>query len=158
MFVLSLFKNVYTQQPASTHMQQEYFQHCPEGFAETADVLLVVGNEELPAHSQFLASQSRFFNNMLADLNHRDPSRHIAADHARLRTPPELLSRYSKPDVVAFLQQVYAFGQLDIRSCEQAYALFQFADIFDSPALMAKCCSYLEKTSNFLQATTGRSG
>lgn len=43
-----------------------YLRGMPEAFLRCADVVLVVGERELPVHSQVLASKSAFFAGMWA--------------------------------------------------------------------------------------------
>lgn len=42
-----------------------YFGNVSEGFARQADVVLIVDEHELPAHSQYLSSHSRLFAQMM---------------------------------------------------------------------------------------------
>ena len=47
---------------------ENYFQDMRREFVDIADVELCIGGKRLPAHSQFLASQSRFMARMIEDL------------------------------------------------------------------------------------------
>ena len=40
---------------------------CPDNFEDFADVLFVVGNEQLPAHSQYLAGHSKLMQHMMRE-------------------------------------------------------------------------------------------
>lgn len=120
--------------------QQAYLKHFPEGFADTYDVILSANGRDFAAHSQFLASQSRFFANMFRDLGHTA----LRSSQQKLRIPSEALEHFSPEDIQAFLHQVYAFGDVPLNSAHEAYHLFKLADLFDAPRLRSKCHSFME--------------
>ncbi|KAK9866046.1 hypothetical protein WJX84_008175 [Apatococcus fuscideae] len=76
-----------------------YFEFAPEGFVDSADVILEVEGQRLPAHSQFLASQSRFMDNMVKDLGGN------FSRSEQIIVPASMLSNYKAQDVQAFLCQ-----------------------------------------------------
>lgn len=69
-----------------------YLRGMPEAFMPCADVTLVVGQRELPVHSQVLASKSTFFANMWAGalpavcIHVTDADEHRCAAPAHART------------------------------------------------------------------------
>ncbi len=119
-------------------MQQHWFQHVPEGFAELADVILQVDGSDFPAHSQILASQSRCLQNMLLTVEATSYSR-----TNKLPIGPEMLAGFNGSDVQAFLCQIYNFSNQPPSSPAEAYQLFRLADKFYSPKLMKVCVDYL---------------
>ncbi|KAL0033589.1 hypothetical protein WJX79_006080 [Trebouxia sp. C0005] len=66
---------------------------CPESFEDFADVVFVVGNERLPAHSQYLASYSKLM-------------------QALMRDSPT----FSKDNPLVLDQQLQAFAREDIQT------------------------------------------
>lgn len=133
-----------------------YFKFAPEGFADTADVKLVVGGQSLPAHSQFLASQSRFIHNMLQDLSICGMG---GTEKEQLVIPASMLSDFTVQDVQTFLCQVYNFSNQEPRSVAEAHQLLKLADRFDSVKLLKSCADYLRLRQNVLfQATTKEEG
>ena len=130
-----------------------YFEFAPEGFVDSADVILEVEGQRLPAHSQFLASQSRFMDNMVKDLGGN------FSRSEQIIVPASMLSNYKAQDVQAFLCQVYSFSSKPPNSAEEAYHLFHLADLFDSPKLMKGCVDYLDAQPNgMFKATTDGEG
>ena len=117
-----------------------YFAFAPDGFADTADVILEVESQRLPAHSQFLASQSKFMHNILQDLGR---SRKTFTDEEQLVIPASMLSDFTAQDVEAFLCQVYDFSHNQPRTVAQAHQLFRLADRFDSTKLLKRCVDFL---------------
>ncbi len=114
-----------------------WFELVTGGFEESADVVLEVEGQSLPAHSQFLASQSHFFQNMLKDLsNDLRPSQKIIV-------PASMLSSFKLQDVTTFLHQVYNCCSKAPESGAEAHELYRLADCFDAPKLMKNCLDYL---------------
>ena len=135
---------------------QPYFEFTLAGFAGTADVLLEVEGQNLPAHSQFLACQSQFMHNMLQDLS--EPQRACTAQHL-LVIPADMLSAFSISDLQAFLCQIYNFSRRQPSSMEEAYQLFKLADQSNSPRLMQFCADYLDaQPDSIFQNTTEEAG
>ena len=62
-----------------------YMGNVYEGFARQADVLLIIEGQEFPAHSQYLSSHSRLFEQIFDEAEH-DYSR---MQPLRLETPLE---------------------------------------------------------------------
>lgn len=130
-----------------------YFESAPHGFAESADTVLEVEDQRLPAHSQFLASQSRFMSNMLKDLGSS------LSRAEQIVVPAAMLSSFKVQDVVHFLSHVYNFCNEKPQSAEEAYQVFRLADLFDSPKLMKVCVDYLGAQPNgMLKPTIEESG
>ncbi len=123
---------------------QPWFELASAGFQESADVSLEVEGQLLPAHSQFLAYQSRFFENMLKDLG--DELRPAET----IKVPASMLSSFTRQDVEAFLCQVYNCCSRAPESVEQAHEMYRLADCFDAPKLMKTCVDYLMAQSDGL--------
>ena len=113
-----------------------YLGNCPDGFQDLADVMLVVGDQSLPAHSQYLASPSRLLFQLLLDC----PS--------FSRQQPLIISRelegYKLVDVQTFLRHTYK--DTAVENGEEAWQLLQIADQFDSPSLMEKAVTFLDSS------------
>ena len=127
-----------------------YLGNCPPGFADLADVLLQVDDKQLPAHSQFLASQSRLFEGLLRDTGGTFCKREPLV----ISTP---LQSYRKIDVLTFLRHVYKDQQL--QSEQEAWELLPIADQFDSPSLTEKAVTVIEAaqgTSLFSNANNNK--
>lgn len=130
-----------------------YFQDMPSEFIEIADVELCIGGKRLPAHSQFLASQSRFMAKMFEDLQV------FPSKTERFIVPEEILAGFTISDVVRFLSQVYNFGNQPIRSATEAHQLFLLAELFGSEKLKKSCTTFLSCNANtFLQANVMEEG
>ncbi len=110
-----------------------YLGNCPRGFM--ADVVLAVNKKKLPAHSQFLASQSRLLEGLLQDTN----STFSKQTPLVISTP---LEGYKESDVLTFLRHVYK--DQPVQSEQEALSLLQIADQFDSPGLTEKAVMVLE--------------
>ncbi len=117
---------------------------------DLADVLLLVAGEQLPAHSQFLASQSRLFEGLLQDTG-----------GTFNKTKPLVISAplqgYRSSDVLTFLRHVYKDQQL--QSEQEAWDLLPVADQFDSPSLTEKALVIIEQsqgTSFFSNANSNK--
>ncbi|KAK9833913.1 hypothetical protein WJX74_009780 [Apatococcus lobatus] len=130
-----------------------YFESAPPGFADSADVILEVEDERLPAHSQFLASQSRFMTNILKDLGNS------VSRSEQIVVPAAMLTAFKVQDIQSFLCQVYNFNSLPPQSAEEAQQLFRLADLFDSPKLMERCVDYLAaQPEGMFKPTTEETG
>ena len=112
-----------------------YLGSCPSGFVDMADVVLVVNGKRLPAHSQFLASQSRLFESLLKDTG----STFSKVEPLIISSP---LQTYREVDVVTFLRHVYKDQPL--QSEQEAWDLLPIADQFDSPSLCGKAVLVIE--------------
>ena len=100
-----------------------------------ADVLLQVNSTQLPAHSQFLASKSRFTAKLLEDVSPLDQHQPLVIC--------TFLDDYSLEDVSSFLLHIYQ--DLRVKSEEAAWDLLPIADHFDCPALIAKATKVIER-------------
>ena len=100
-----------------------------------ADVVLVVNGRRFPAHSQFLASQSRLLESLLQDTG----STFSKMQPLVICSP---LQGYQEADALTFLRHVYKDQPL--QSEEEAWNLLQIADQFDSPSLTGKAVVVIE--------------
>lgn len=110
---------------------------CPDNFEDFADVLFVVGNEQLPAHSQYWAGHSKLMQHMMRE-----------ATAFSQNQPPVLdrqLQNFTRGELQTFLDHVYLSPA--VGSIADAQALVKVADMFDAAKLMCKAVSYLEKAS-----------
>ena len=131
----------------------EYFRDTPPDFNQTADVELCVDGERLPAHSQFLANQSRFMLKLFEDLETS------FSKTAKFVVPEQTLATFKAEDVRLFLEQVYDFSNKPLKSAEEAHQLSLLAELFDSPKLRKRCVCYLEdNASSFLIAQVHENG
>ena len=107
---------------------------CPENFEVFADVLFIVGEHRLPAHSQYLACHSK----LLQDL--------ILATASFSKDQPlviqQQLQAFSPEAVQTFLNHVY--GSAPLESPAAADMLLKVADYFNAPQMMEKAIQYFE--------------
>ena len=149
-----LAAHVKLKSPNSVYRPQthdlSYLGNCLPGFADLADVLLQVDGKRLPAHSQFLASQSRLFEGLLQDTDGTFCKRAPLV----ISTP---LQHYREIDVLTFLRHIYKDQQL--QSEQEAWELLPIADQFDSPSLTEKAVTVIEAaqgTSLFSNANNNK--
>ena len=117
-----------------------YLVSCPDNFEDFADVVFVIGNERMPAHSQYLAGQSKLMQNLMREASAFSKDRPLVLDHQ--------LQSFAIEDLRTFLNHVYVSSA--IGSASEAYALIKVADMFDATKLMTKAITYLEKESDDL--------
>ena len=110
---------------------------CPGNFEEFADVVFVVGNERLPAHSQYLASYSKLMQALMRDSPTFSKDNPLILD--------QQLQAFAREDIQTFLDHVYL--NRDVRSPAEAQALLRLADLFDAAKLLGKAVEYLEAAS-----------
>ena len=110
---------------------------CPGNFEEFADVVFVVGNERLPAHSQYLASYSKLMQALMRDSPTFSKDNPLILD--------QQLQAFAREDIQTFLDHVYL--SRDVRSPAEAHALLRLADLFDAAKLLGKAVEYLEAAS-----------
>lgn len=100
-----------------------------------ADVIIMISGKKLPAHSQFLASQSRLFESLMRATDNTFSK----AEPLTISTP---LEGYQEADVMTFLRHVYK--QQPLQSEKEAWGLLPIADQFDSPSLTGKAIEIIE--------------
>lgn len=110
---------------------------CPEGFEDFADVVFIVGNERLPAHSQYLASYSKLMQALMRDSPTFSKNNPLVLE--------QQLRAFAREDIQTFLDHVYLIR--GVSSSAEAYALLRLADLFDAAKLMGKAMEYLEAAS-----------
>ncbi|DBA77715.1 TPA: hypothetical protein ACH3X2_008410 [Trebouxia sp. C0005] len=110
---------------------------CPESFEDFADVVFVVGNERLPAHSQYLASYSKLMQALMRDSPTFSKDNPLVLD--------QQLQAFAREDIQTFLDHVYL--NRDVSSSAEANALLRLADLFDAAKLLRKAVEYLEAAS-----------
>ncbi len=72
---------------------------CPEGFEDFRDVVFVVGNERLPAHSQHLASYSKLMQALMRNSPTFSKDNPLVLD--------QQLQAFPREDIQTFLDHVY---------------------------------------------------
>ena len=110
---------------------------CPDNFEDFADVVMVVGNQRIPAHSQYLAGYSKLMQNLLRDSHSFSKDAPLVLD--------EQLEGFAASELQSFLNHIYLSPV--ISSSTEAYALLRLADLFDAAKLMGKAVAYLEETA-----------
>ena len=127
-----------------------YFGDRPDTFVSLADMYLVVEDERYPAHSQFVASCSRLIYHIIED------TANFSRQEPLIISSP--LQGYKHADVQRFLKHVYTVCVA--RSNTEALQLLTVADQFDSPTLMERAITFLERAGQgaFLQADCGPTG
>ena len=126
-----------------------YFGNRPAGFVSLADVVLVVENNNYPAHSQILASSSRLVHHMLQDC--------CGFSKVQPLVLSQPLAGFKQADIQAFLR--HSYQDQPITSELEAMQLITIADLFDSPFLMEKAVHFLEAAKgDLLQATCSSDG
>ena len=111
---------------------------------------LVVEDERYPAHSQFVASCSRLIYRIIEDTANFSRQEPLIISSA--------LQGYKHADVQTLLKHVYTVCVA--RSNTEALQLLTVADQFDSPTLMERAVTFLERAGqgSFLQADCGPTG
>lgn len=117
--------------------QWPHLASCPEKFEDFADIVLIVGDQRLPAHSQYLAGHSKLMQNLLRDSHSFSQDTPLVLD--------KQLEGFTASELQSFLNQVYLSAV--ISSSTDAYALLRLADLFDAAKLMSKAVAYLEETA-----------
>lgn len=127
-----------------------YFGARPDTFVNLADMYLVVEDERYPAHSQFVASCSRLIYHIIEDTANFSRQEPLIISSA--------LQGYKHADAQTFLKHVYT--ACVVRSNTEALQLLTVADQFDSPTLMERAITFLERAGqgSFLQADCGPTG
>lgn len=110
---------------------------CPEHFEDFADIAIVVGNQRIPAHSQYLAGCSKLMQNLLRDSHSFSKDTPLVLD--------KQLEAFTASELQSFLNQIYLSPV--ITSSAEAYTLLRLADLFDAAKLMGKAVAYLEETA-----------
>lgn len=110
---------------------------CPEHFEDFADIVMVVGNQRIPAHSQYLAGYSKLMQNLLRDSHSFSKDTPLVLD--------KQLEAFTASELQSFLNQIYLSPV--ISSSTEAYALLKLADLFDAAKLLGKAVAYLEETA-----------
>lgn len=129
--------NVVALQKVYSMPQWSHLACCPGNFEEFADVVFVVGNERLPAHSQYLASYSKLMQALMRDSPTFSKDNPLILD--------QQLQAFAQEDIQTFLDHVYL--NHDVRSPAEAHALLRLADLFDAAKLLGKAVEYLEAAS-----------
>ena len=122
-------------------MQNRHLHGCPENFAELADVILVAGDTRFPAHSHYLAAQSRVVREMLLDTNPVSWRNPLVLD--------SVLQPHSVATVSALLQGAYHQGAVSaqLQSSREAWDLYRLADCLDCPVILQQCKEYMNDNS-----------
>ena len=110
---------------------------CPENFEDFADVVMVVGSQRIPAHSQYLAGHSKLMQNLMRDSPPFSKGAPLVLD--------KQLQGFTASELQSFLNHIYLSPV--ISSSAEAYALLRLADLFDAAKLMGKAVAYLEETA-----------
>ena len=110
---------------------------CPEHFEEFADIVMVVGTQRIPAHSQYLAGHSKLMQNLTRDSPSFSKDAPLVLD--------QQLQGFEASELQSFLNQVCLSPVLS--SSAEAFALLRLADLFDAAKLMGKAVAYLEETA-----------
>ena len=98
---------------------------CPENFEGFADVIFVVSEQRLPAHSQYLASHSKLLQNVIRESSKFSNEAPLVLDRQ--------LEGFAASDLQVFLNQVYL--STVISSVAEAQGLLRIADLFDAAKL-----------------------
>lgn len=115
-----------------------------EGFLDMADVVLLVQGTKLPAHSQFLASQSGVICKLLDQCPIFSKQQPAVIEAA--------FTRYCTNDIQVFLKHVYSNTQ--ILTAAEGLQLLTASDHFDCPRLKQEAVQYLESPDSVcLKAT-----
>ncbi|KAL3155928.1 hypothetical protein ABBQ32_012926 [Trebouxia sp. C0010 RCD-2024] len=117
--------------------QWPHLHSCPENFEEFADIIMVVGSQRIPAHSQYLAGHSKLMQNLMRDSLPFSKVKPLVLD--------QQLQGFAASDLQSFLNQVYLSPV--ISSVAEAHALLRLADFFEAAKLMGKAVAYLEESA-----------
>ena len=124
---------------SGANLDLSYLGKCPAGFVAMADVVFEIAGKRLPAHSQFLASQSRLIQGLLQDTGPISQQNPLILSSA--------LQGHSLEGVLTFLQHTYK--DLPLTTEKEAWDLLPIADQFDSPSLTDKAVSVIESSHGF---------
>ncbi|KAL0046524.1 hypothetical protein WJX82_002978 [Trebouxia sp. C0006] len=108
----------------------------PDSFEDFADVIFVVSEQRLPAHSHYLASHSKILQNVMRECPTFSKDAPLVLDRQ--------LGGFAASELQTFLNQIY-FSPV-ISSVAEAQDLLKVADLFDAATLLGKAVAYLEKT------------
>ena len=117
--------------------QWPHLKECPENFEDFSDIIMVVGGQRIPAHSQYLAGHSKLMQNLMRDSLPFSKVKPLILD--------QQLQGFAACDLQSFLNQVYLSPV--ITSATEAHALLRLADFFEAAKLMAKAVAYLEEAA-----------
>ena len=124
----------------------QHIQRCPAGFADLADVFLVTGTTRFPAHSQQLAMQSRFIQELLTTTGPFSWQNPLVLDTA--------LRDHTAATVRKFLMAVYLPDSLNLSSADEAWRLYKLADQLECPTILQHCKDYINSSSGAALLTT----
>lgn len=119
-------------------VQWAHLAGCSHDCANLADIVFVVGDVRMPAHSQRLAATSKVISALLRD-SHTFSAKQPLVLEQQLQT-------FSVDELQTFLNHIYLDADLD--SPAAAEALVRIADFYDATTL-------LEKADVFLSEVTG---
>ncbi len=108
----------------------------PDSFEDFADVIFVVSEQRLPAHSYYLASHSKILQNVMRECPTFSKDAPLVLDRQ--------LGGFAASELQTFLNQIY-FSPV-ISSVAEAQDLLKVADLFDAATLLGKAVAYLEET------------
>lgn len=120
----------------------------PDEYAELADVILVVENVRLPAHSQILAMHSNFVRKLLLETGPRSWQ-----DPVMMET---CLQCHSAATVKLFLTAAYSLGSLTFPSVQQAWQFCLLADHLDCPKMLQQCKEHINSSMESAQLSTSK--
>ena len=98
---------------------------------------MVVGSQQIPAHSQYLAGHSKLMQNLMHDSPPFSKGAPLVLN--------KQLQGFTASELQSFLNHIYLSPV--ISSSAEAYALLRLADLFDAAKLMGKAVAYLEETA-----------
>lgn len=79
--------------------QWPHLHSCPENFEDFADIIMVVGSQRIPAHSQYLAGHSKLMQSLMRDSLPFSTAKPLVLD--------QQLQGFAASDLQSFLIQVY---------------------------------------------------
>ena len=116
-------------------METRHLSDCSPDFVKLADTTILSEGIQFQAHSQYLAAQSIFIQQLLLEtgpVSWRSP----------LKLDTVLKARRSAT-VSALLVGVYNKGVASITGIHDAYRLLQLADHLNCPTILKQCQDYL---------------
>lgn len=135
------------QPPCRLADERAHLQLCPAGFADLADLVMVVGDKRFPAHSQILAWQSGFIQQLLLDTGHVSWQEPLVISSA--------LDSHSQTAVATLLSCAYHPGAVvPITSASQAWQLYKLADQLNCSAILTQCKEYINSSSGAALVST----
>lgn len=127
---------------------KSHLSQFPNEYAELADVVLVVENIRLPAHSQILAMHSNFVRKLLLETGPRSWQ-----DPVMMET---CLQCHTAAAVKLFLTAAYSLGSLTFPSVQQAWQFCLLADHLDCPKMLQQCKENINSSMESAQLSTSK--